>query len=337
MTTPLFSTYSQGENRVTATFLAVLERLSVANMNRIFEGLLGDEEFGLVTFANQPRGVDSIPDAKIETGHSVWIETKIERDKVGVVQIRNHMKAVKPNEKLLVLTPDDDRPTNLDSNSISKNDRERIVWANFRKLDNIVSEILDSKDAPPLSMDDYLLREFSSFLDHEALTISSADRVAVASAGWAWPAYNALGKVAEPFISGYRAGYGLAKPSNHIAFYTGQEIKIIVPKVKSVVGPINFTRQVEIDSLEDSQERELANEIFKRIKQCNEIENFNAETKIIFLSGPDDPETITLDKPIANDLIGKGGKRVGWVMKGQRYVTLDSLKTASKTSDLKLC
>ena len=124
MTTPLFSTYSQGENRVTATFLAVLERLSVVNMNRILEGLLGDEEFGLVTFANQPRGVDSTPDAKIEVGHSVWVETKIVRNAVRVNQIRNHMKAVKADEKLLVLTPDEGKPTELDSRSIRKYDRE---------------------------------------------------------------------------------------------------------------------------------------------------------------------------------------------------------------------
>ena len=59
MTTPLFSTYSQGENRVTATFLAVLERLSWPKMSRIIGALLGDENFRLVTFINQPSGVES--------------------------------------------------------------------------------------------------------------------------------------------------------------------------------------------------------------------------------------------------------------------------------------
>jgi hypothetical protein len=32
MTTSLFSTYRQGENRVTSTFLAVLERLSLPHI-----------------------------------------------------------------------------------------------------------------------------------------------------------------------------------------------------------------------------------------------------------------------------------------------------------------
>ena len=34
MTTPLFSTYTQGENRVTATFLAVLQRLSPSDLTK---------------------------------------------------------------------------------------------------------------------------------------------------------------------------------------------------------------------------------------------------------------------------------------------------------------
>ena len=42
MTTPLFSTYRQGENRVTASFLAVLERLSLPNMDRILQDLVGE-------------------------------------------------------------------------------------------------------------------------------------------------------------------------------------------------------------------------------------------------------------------------------------------------------
>ena len=80
MTTPLFSTYSQGENRVTATFIAVLQRLSLPIMDRILGELLGEREenFNLVTFVNQPQGIESTPDAKIDTGHGVWFETKIE-------------------------------------------------------------------------------------------------------------------------------------------------------------------------------------------------------------------------------------------------------------------
>ena len=55
MTTNLFSTYRQGENRVTATFLAVLQRLSLPNIDRILGALFGETSFSLVSFDNQPR------------------------------------------------------------------------------------------------------------------------------------------------------------------------------------------------------------------------------------------------------------------------------------------
>lgn len=97
MITPLFSIYSQGENRVTATFIAMLQRLSLPNMDRILGELLGEREenFSLVSFVNQPQGDGSTPDAKIETGHSVWLETKITPGAVLVKQIKNHLKSLR--------------------------------------------------------------------------------------------------------------------------------------------------------------------------------------------------------------------------------------------------
>ena len=45
MTTNLFSTFRQGENRVTSTFMAVLQRLSLPNIDRILQALLDDSTF----------------------------------------------------------------------------------------------------------------------------------------------------------------------------------------------------------------------------------------------------------------------------------------------------
>ena len=80
MTTPLFSTYRQGENRITATLLAVLQRLSLPNIDRILQALLEDTAFSLVTFDNQPKGKESTPDARIGTGSAIWVETKTARN-----------------------------------------------------------------------------------------------------------------------------------------------------------------------------------------------------------------------------------------------------------------
>lgn len=165
MTTPLFSTYSQRENRVTATFLAVLERLSLSNMGRILGGLLiNDQDYSLVKFINQSRGDGSIPDAKIETGHSVWFETKIAPNAVDAGQIKNHLKALRGDEKLIALTPDDARPERLAD--LSQRHQDKVVWANFSALDQILWKILRDEETPSSKMEAFLLEEFSSFPQH---------------------------------------------------------------------------------------------------------------------------------------------------------------------------
>ena len=50
----IFSTYSQNENRVTASLLAVLERVGLDITERILAGATGEVPLELVTFANQP-------------------------------------------------------------------------------------------------------------------------------------------------------------------------------------------------------------------------------------------------------------------------------------------
>ena len=104
MTTPLFSTYRQGENRVTATLVAVLLRLSLSNIDRILQALLEDTAFSLVTFDNQPRGKESTPDARIGTGAAVWFETKTVRNAVSTQQVKSHLNSLRPSENLLLLT-----------------------------------------------------------------------------------------------------------------------------------------------------------------------------------------------------------------------------------------
>ena len=62
----IFSTYSQNENRVTASLLAVLERVGLDITERIVAGATGEASLELVTFANQPsRGSAGIPDGEI--------------------------------------------------------------------------------------------------------------------------------------------------------------------------------------------------------------------------------------------------------------------------------
>ena len=66
MTTPLFSTYRGGENRVTSSIMAVFERIDLALVRDILAGAAGaGDELRAVTFENQVAGTGSVPDARI--------------------------------------------------------------------------------------------------------------------------------------------------------------------------------------------------------------------------------------------------------------------------------
>jgi hypothetical protein len=65
MNDSIFSTYSTGENRVTASILAVLRCLALPRSERILGALMEDAEFQLVRFQNQPaKGGKGIPEVK---------------------------------------------------------------------------------------------------------------------------------------------------------------------------------------------------------------------------------------------------------------------------------
>ena len=315
MTTPLFSTYRQGENRVTSTFLAVLERLSRPKLDRIIGTLLGDENFKHVTFINQPQGVESTPDAKIEFRPSVWIETKIFRDTVKVDQIRRHLKAVSDNEKLLVLTPDDEKPLNLGRGRLAKKDRDKVVWTNFSTLDKILQEILRDKREPPTEKEAFLLSEFTSFIHLEGLAITSKERVMVVPSGKAWPAYKdkaIYGDIRDPNWN----------PSERLAFYVNKEIKPIVPKINSAC---TLESHEGVEKLTGNRKR-----IAKKLVEYHDLPEKFDPLLFIFLSQPCDHETLHLTAI-------KRTENGAYIQAGKKYVTLESLKTAHYTSELKTC
>ena len=124
----IFSTYSTGENRVTASFLAVLRSLSLDRIQRLLGALLEQSEFELVRFQNQPsKDGDGVPDAIIQSSIRLLVETKAERNGVRLPQIERHLArlddATEATALLLVLTPDDSRPACLNE----LND-DRVVW-----------------------------------------------------------------------------------------------------------------------------------------------------------------------------------------------------------------
>jgi hypothetical protein len=78
---PLFSTYRQGENRVTSSMLAVFERIDLSILESLLTAATGEASLQLVSFVNQPIGKGtSVPDARISAHFAYWFEVKTARN-----------------------------------------------------------------------------------------------------------------------------------------------------------------------------------------------------------------------------------------------------------------
>lgn len=124
-----------GENRVTASLLAVLRSLSLDRMQRIIAALLEQSEFDLVEFQNQPSsGGEGVPDAQILSSCKLLFETKIKRNTVDEAQLWRHLArlddATEVTKRVLLLTPDASCPS-----AVEHIDDERLAWASFESLD----------------------------------------------------------------------------------------------------------------------------------------------------------------------------------------------------------
>ena len=304
--------------------MAVLQRLSLPNIDWIL-GILLDQDIALVSFRNQVKGESTIPDAKIETGSSIWIETKRVRNAVSPDQIQNHLENLREGESLLLLTPDDARPRNIP---------DSVVWVNFNNLAEAIEAILVNDDPPPTESERFLLRELRLMLEEEGLLDKPVNRVLVRPARMAWPMYNYMGVyTCKP--------NEMLRSCSHLAFYTKNAIQPLVPKIITIIPSIAIADMQQVDLLVGS-ERELAQAFYAKfelghmddIKENYRIELTQQKT-VVFLSAPDDPDTIRLaEGGVSNNKVSQAGARVAWMMGNSRYVTLDSLEKAKTTSNL---
>ena len=159
------------------------------------------------------------------------------------------------------------------------------------------------------------------------------DMVMVIPAGkWAWDMYKPLSvyrcKVDKP----------MRIPIKHfsrLAFYADGKIQKPIPKIKSVIDSIDITKEEEIEFL-DSDQKKLAKKLLGKVDHYNRRNEFDDKFKIMFLSAYDEEETENLPRIVENDKRDKNGKPTAFTQ-SHRYVTLESLKNAHKTSDLVIC
>jgi len=315
MSESIFSTYKAGENRITASILAVLRSLSLTRCERILAALLEQSEFELIRFQNQPsRGGEGIPDVEIVSSCRLFIETKTKPNAVNVNQLKRHLKRFdNSNEKtkrLLVLTPDTKQPTQIDEIK-----DPCITWASFASLNQAIDDLFEDKKEVISEREAFLLRELQTMLDNEEL-IGSSKNTLVIPARHAWPEYKEFhAYVCQPNRS--------FKNVTHMAFYHGNKIHELVPKILDCEESIEMSKGLHSGKLGKLVDYLLEKGLREEGKTY----------KVVFLSPPDSPETVHLDKSVDNDMVSASGVRTAFTM-NQRYVELDALKKARKTSEL---
>ena len=315
MSEGLFSTYRGGENRVTASTLAVLRSLSISRVERLLGALLEQPEFQLVRFSNQPsRGGEGVPDAEIAASLRLLVETKLQPNTISVEQLKRHLRRLDDGAErsrgLLVLTPDESRPAVL-----SDINDDRLTWTSFAALDQAIDELLADKTEVVSEREAFLLRELQALLENEGL-VRSARNVVVVAARRAWPEYRRLhAYVCQPGRAFQTVQY--------LAFYTDGEIKPVVPRVVEVHDSV---------VAEEGRYEGPLGDVVDRMIDLG-LRATGAEHKIFVLSDADAEDTAKLTGPVANDLRGTTGRPIAFTQ-GHRYVSLESLLGARTTSVL---
>jgi len=323
---PLFSTYRQGENRVTSSMLAVFERIDLSLLETLLAGAAGEAgAIQMVSFVNQPVGQGaSVPDARISASFAYWFEVKTVRNSLRSDQLVEHLANIagfNGDERLFVITPDASRPSIIDELG-----DKRVLWLSFRALSDAVEEALADVRNSVSEQARFLLRELQALFVEDGLLDS--DDVVVVAARVGYPEYlQHHVYVCQPNRA-FRDGL------THMGFYAEAAIQSHVPRILRRADPVPFTaEEIERRRAGDVLDQRIADAIETLLSP--EARQEGSEYGVFILSEPEASDTVRLEAPIANDTVAASGRPFAWTM-GQRYVSLSRLTRSGNklTSDL---
>ena len=312
----IFSTYSQGENRITATFLAVLQELSLSRIDHLLGEMLEDDNFNSITFANQPSsGGTGVPDAEISSSMRILLETKIVRNRVEKDQLTQHLARFDGansmrTQMLIVLTPDSTKPKVIEDCKDS-----RIVWTNFQGLDTSINALFDDPRAVISEREQFLLREFQELMSDSQLLSPDKDTIIVPAKN-AWSIY----KRASVYACQVNRSFQAAK---YMGFYSEKMIQPAIAKILEIHDNV-----VLKPNLHEGKLGESVNSLLQADKVLTGMSQ-----KIFILSPIDSEETLSLPNSIKNDTTSHSGKNVAFTQ-NQRYVESKQLFKARVTSQI---
>jgi hypothetical protein len=332
MPNPLLSSYRSGENRVTSSTMAVLERLDLTLVQELLESATGaGGELTTVLFENQVTGKGSVPDARISARFTWLFETKTDRGAYASEgsnrnQIRHHSQLIDgdPSAILFVITPDTARPTWFDElDDVAESTHGRILWMCFRDLADAATSIIMDPARLVSEQTKFLLNELVALYESDGL-LTTYDTVVVA-ARVAWPEYlDTSSYVCQPMRS-FRDGL------IHFGFYADGSIKRLLPRIRVHYSSVPFTPE-EASKRIGMGDIELADLISRNLEWGTRVEGQAYD--VFLLTAPNDLEnTEVLQADIANDMTSSSGRGSAWTQ-GQRYTRLERLKLAKFTSQL---
>lgn len=318
---PLFATYRQGENRVTASILAVFERLDTGTLESLLGNLAEETSLTLVEFGVvRPEGPGTVPDAVISGSFRYLFEVKLREREIRKDQIRGHLAHLggdsSANKRLFVLTPDGEPPQVLDEFA-----DEPLTWLSFAKLNKAIHELIDGEGETLSERERYLLRELQALFQEEGL-LSREDTVVVAARRAYGEYLKWSGYFCQPNRS-FRAGL------ERIGFYKEGAIRREFPLILHRRDEVLWSPE-EAGSLRRTGkpfDKELA-DLMDRLLAAG-VRPQGGLNQVFLLSAPDAPETFKLDHEIKHVTGGRGS---AWVM-GQRYVAFDAVKQGPRTTE----
>jgi len=310
MVQSIFSTYSQGENRVTSSIIQVLRNLPINVVEHFLIMFSEKDTQSFFHFENQVKGKDSVPDAEISANFRLLFETKIVPNGINEGQLDKHLElANRENTILVYLTPDQSKPKQL----VDK----QVVWKSFQHLFDLISELLKDPTFILSERDQFLLRNLQDFF-YESKLLPKKDEVVVVAASTAWPVYQKYGIYVCQAERSFR-DVGL------IGFYAEGKIQRLIAKIYGQQKSFKFSKvNLEGDS-------ELNVRLRKWLDENPEAEDF--QLQVFDLSNKESNDTITLPNEIRNDLTNDSGRGYAFTQ-GQRYTLLSKLKEAETTSNL---
>ena len=298
----VFGNYDQKENQVTSALLKILEedegdKLLNALLQEIGGISLPEKSLKIETQVKNGKG-HSVPDGQISCRYSfdIYIESKLGTN-IDEEQLNNHLKLLDPNKNvvLIYITQHSKRPDLLP---------EGVLWANWTKIYEIINRVHEEGVSLVL---DYLIEQFYLLLSSLNLYDDSTNRVIIVGGSWGEPIALKYGFYA---CQGGRS----FKKAKYLAFYHSQRIKYLfeIEDKKENVDIRTLKETVPDEYFKEKEPHYIPEErTFFKLKLAEEF-----------------------SPAIKNDSTDKNGRRVAFTQ-GQTYTTLDKIKEATMTSELR--